>query len=339
MNCWMWKFLCLLTLCSYLYADEVNCECFNPKDHSSLSAERGPGYYLSGDLLLFVADEGGIGMATTGVPTSRATPSITSGKVLYPKVKIKPGFKVDAGWVSCHDGWDVFGQYMWFQSNQRRHTVESNEMVALFNPEPQTSYMTFVDSVEGRWFITSNTVDVGVGRKYWNSPYLSMRPHLGLKGAWQLQKLKVQYLHTNSTIESNIKMWQNFWGVGPQFGLQGTFYWTNVYSAYGNFSLSALWSRFHNEYKNQTRAANSNDEFTWNGLTDSEFYNVSPVMSIALGLRYDTWSTNRDYHFLVQGGWELQEWWSQNNFNTIYNNGVQGDLSFQGFTLKVRCDF
>lgn len=310
---------------------DCNC-CASPR------VQGGADVFIEADFILWVAREAGLGMATSGVPqSSQATQP--SGKVSYPNHKIKPGFKVGLGLVLDHDCWDIYATYTWFRSNQKKKTITNTteDMIALINPTPNSGLLTYATAVTGDWDLNFNNIDLSLGRNFWNSDYLSLRPHIGLKGSWQRQKFNLNY--TVSSDEDDIRMKQNFWGVGVRAGLDTAYYLSSEFSIFGDFALAALWSQFKNKHNNRTRASGSDDAYRWNSYWKGDYHNVSPVLETEIGIRWDTWLSQEEYHFLIQAAWELQEWWSQNNFNNDYTNGVRGDLSLQGFTLKVRFDF
>ncbi|MCH9612061.1 MAG: hypothetical protein S4CHLAM102_05440 [Chlamydiia bacterium] len=322
--------------------DNQKMEDYCMKEGNCCAAPRvngGADVFISADFILWIANQSGLGMQTTGVPTTRAAATLNKGKVFYPTSKVKPGFKVDLGVVLDHDCWDIFAEYTWFNSTYSKRSTTNSDAVALINPEPQTSWMTFVDSTSGKWNLRFNNIDLTMGRNYWNSEYLSMRPHIGLKGSWQRQNFDIDYTQTANAVEDKVRMKQNYWGVGLRSGLQSAFYFNKEFSLFGDFAMSALWSQFKNRNKIQTRALNSNDSYTWNAYNSGSYHIVTPVLEMALGLRWDTWISNEEFHFMLQAGWELQEWWSQNNFNNVYADGVRGDMTLQGLTIKARFDF
>lgn len=314
-------------------------ECCNPC--ASPRVQCGADVFITADFILWVAKEAGLGFATSGVPSAAPVSTQSQGKVTYPNTKIKPGFKVGLGLVLDHDCWDIDAEYTWLRSNQSTKTVTNttNDMIALVNTQSQNSHILNVTTASGSWDLTFNNIDLSLGRNYWNSNFLSMRPFVGLKGSWQKQNWNVNYLYTSDSLEDDAKMKQNFWGVGTRAGLEGAFYFNKEFSIYGDFALSALWSQFKNKHKIRHRTvgdATYQYRENWKG----SYHNVAPVLEMALGLRWDTWVSCEEYHFMLQAGWELQQWWSQNNFaNAAYNNGVRGDLSLQGLTIEARFDF
>ena len=79
----------------------------------------------------------------------------------------------------------------------------------------------------------------------------------------------------------------------------------------------------------------------------SEPQMVVPNMELALGVDWGTTLGNCGYYFDLRAGYEFQIWWNQWNarqfvtgaFDGNYNNvPVRGDLTLNGFTLKVQLD-
>ena len=72
--------------------------------------------------------------------------------------------------------------------------------------------------------------------------------------------------------------------------------------------------------------------------TELNTYEVRFVGEFQIGLRWEMWFYDDNYHFLIQAGWEEQVWLSNGNFIRLYND-VDGDLNLQGLDIKFRFDF
>jgi len=198
-----------------------------------------------------------------------------------------------------------------------------------------------------------NVLDLELGRDFYVSKFLTLRPFGGLKFSWQNQKYKVKYSDilfvgdqsdvpsslTTIPLGSNVKMdfKQKEFGVGLRVGMNTHWYFCKWLGAYGDFAMTALWNRFK-----ETREVEVNTpartEYDSEKIKD-KVYDVTAVLEIGLGLFFEWAFSNDNYMLYLSAGWEDQVWFNQNNMIFLMNNNAPGNLSFQGFTLKVGFGF
>ncbi len=297
----------------------------------------GADVFITADFILWTYRQEGLEFAMTG-----ATGTVTQqGSLHEPDFALEPGFKVGLGLNLGHDGWDVFAEYTWLTTDESNSVTDSNgTMVNLWAQGAAAQFMS------GRWDSNFNVIDLELGRNFFVSQYLTMRPHYGFKGTWQSQDYTVvSELRTDptdpNTLTQRRTMNQDFdyWGFGIRTGMDTAWHFNKSWSLYGNFAISALWSGFDIDRTDDTFDPNT-DTTTRTVNTNNDFSTVLPVLELAIGLRWETWFSNDDYHFGIDAGWEEQVWWGMNRY--IVLNQPQrdnGDLTFQGFTLKFRFDF
>ena len=245
---------------------------------------------------------------------------------------VEPGFKILLGWDLPHDGWDLLGQFTWLHADADDSTTRSNT-TALFNPQNDPLIEAKAD-----WKLKFNVIDLELGRNFFVSKYLKMRPFAGFKGTWQSEDYTVNYI-TNNIIRNDAKteIDQDYWGFGLRGGCNTAWHFTNSWSIFGNFAISALWSGFDVDRKD---ADNFLGIESVDVDTENNFHTILPVLELILGLRYETWFYYEEYHIAIDAGWEQQVWWGHNRYvviNQPQQNG--GDLTFSGLTFAVRFDF
>jgi hypothetical protein len=207
--------------------------------------------------------------------------------------KWAPGFKVGLGLNLGHDAWDLMAQYTWLNADHK-HTSK-NETTD--------------------WKLHFNVIDLELGRNYYVSQYLTMRPFIGLKGTWQKQDFK----HAVDK-KTDLHLDQDHWGLGIRAGFNTAWYLTKSFSIYGNLALANMWSEYNKNHENNAGVkTKAKDSYSNKHLTELE-----------LGLRWETWFYDDNYHFAIQAGWEQQVWsgWTHNE-----------DLNLHGLSLKLRFDF
>lgn len=326
--------------------------------------------FIDADFIYWTARQDGLSYAlTSNIPlTAAATENYqtyASGKSLYVNNKYSPGFKVGAGLILDHDGWDLYFQYTWFRTHPSSST-NSGYVVGtpgLDNILGFTSHAPFDDDGDSfrtaysTWKLSFNEFDLELGRNYYISQKLTLRPHIGFKGGWQNQKFNNYWTLAQPTeiafqwnsANYNIYQKNNFWNIGLRTGLDTSWMFTKNWSLFGDFAISTLWSKFTHKRKDVATTAGSS--VTTENLTDFQTLNnvdytkqLTPVIELALGLRFDWWFSDDDYRFRLQAGWENQVWFNTNKYKAIADRGAlyqerSGNLSLQGLTIEARFDF
>jgi len=143
-----------------------------------------------------------------------------------------------------HDGWDFFSQYTWWRSERResksRVTASDdfqNEVISnIFFPNGNNGMLETFRSNHARasWKMQFNALDLELGRNFWISKFLTLRPFVGMKFSWIEQSFRHKHrnifsqgntlaavpvfaLETDNTFSSHNKMDQ--FGVGMRSGL------------------------------------------------------------------------------------------------------------------------
>ena len=319
--------------------------------------------FITADFIYWTARQDGLAYARSGLvdyTEAVALGNTEHGETYYPATKFSPGFKVGIGLNLGHDGWDTLVNYTWYRSNHHHSIVMSEpsalspvplwEVATLGSSQADKNFLVLssfvnVGKASSSWSIHFNNIDWEMGRNFYISQYLTLRPYAGLKGTWMHQ-----YFSSNlgnfeqSDISSEVSaaamyQIQKFWGVGIRTGLDASWYMTKNWSIFSNTALSALWGRFYNSREDSVTLAVTETNRTIIN-TRSSFHTVKPVLEMQLGVRYDYWFCDDDYHFGIEAAWEEQVWFSQNQFIELLSpSGSSADLLLQGLTIDFRFDF
>ncbi|NNM43986.1 MAG: hypothetical protein HKM07_06550 [Chlamydiae bacterium] len=227
-----------------------------------------------------------------------------------------------------------------------------------------------------KWRLHYNTVDLEFGRNFFLGKNLTLRPHIGLRGAWLNQRLDNTYLpklgtvalgtpvslgafNVNSLAITNATMngEDEYHAVGLRAGADVYWNFTNHFAAYGKVSGSILYG-----YEEIEQNFTINTSVNVSGIPGSTSVNVNfPVdnnyratshttkttLQGILGLMWHTGFEDSGCHFYVSAGYEVNEWFHLNNFRTINENAFvfetktirKGNLGLHGLTVDVRLDF
>lgn len=334
--------VCLST--SYAFADDMQQTMKTVSVPPGTSpGEQGPDMFVSVDYTLWTARQAGLEYAVSNY-YSTPTSSPSRGSVYYPDWKLCSGFKVGLGAYLNHDMWDIQAEYTWFYNKHNGYkSADFNQGQAQSTwyvfPNEGSDVLNAAWSKWNNWF---NRVDVQLARNFFAGHYLALRPFIGLLGAWDCQWFDVQYVTTDqSSITYQWKNKQQFWGIGPYSGLDASFCFpvldqNNQWSIFLDTGFSLPWSQF--------KAKQVREDIT-HGTTgqdyENKFWNVVPMIELALGLRWETWWADNKWMFLLQAAWEEQVWFDHNNFFVMGGQGAvgNGNYTMQGLTLKAKVAF
>lgn len=261
------------------------------------------------------------------------------------------GFRAGAGYNFEYDQWDTQLYWTWFQARAHQRIEEFPQFVPVIggvlvteeiHPEFFAADLSkdFSQNAKIHWGLHYNMADWELGRRYWVSRGLSIRPFIGLKGGWINQSIHVEYgnLIINSALtqlSARERLKNNFWGIGPVGGANTKWKLGNCCAQYpsffGDFSASTLWGTWHCSdvylVTNGEKIAVSSRNSTLGALMFRGF----------LGLGWDVDFYNS--HFAAKLGYEMQFWVNQLRVATSQLVRLHGDLTLQGVTFNCRLDF
>ncbi len=304
--------------------------------------------FITADFIYWTTRQDGMGFVMSGFGNGIVNP--TKGQVHHIDWDFDPGFKAGIGFNLSHDGWDVFAQYTWLHTHPSTASVQKSSgdpsrlqvawNLGITNAQPASD--AALVKATATWDNHFNVIDLELGRNYFISQFLTLRPYFGLKGSWQDQDFKVTYLYDESISEPQttflMKNDMDFWGIGLRTGLNTGWFFYKNFSLFADFALSALWSNFEIERKDRRLRSTAPTNLVLIDV-DNDFHTIKAVLEFDIGLRYDLWFYDDEYHLGFQAGWEEQIWFSHNQLLRKTEEGAHGDLILQGLTVKIRFDF
>ncbi len=255
------------------------------------------------------------------------------------------GFRVGAGYTFEYDGWDTQLGWTWFRTDATS-TVPTKDHIVLSEFFGGFIDRDFADSAKVNWSILFNMFDWDLGKEFWVSKALSLRPFIGVKGGWIHQSIhsKWHVVFLNDPGDPRIvdfnaieDLKNNFWGVGPFGGINTKWKWgssdTRFVSLFGDFSAATLWGTWINRdiYKDPLPRRISTN------MKNSDFGAL--MLRGFLGLGWDADVGKGMTHVTVKVGYEMQIWFNQLRIATFQQLRLHGNLTLQGGTLNCRLDF
>lgn len=260
-----------------------------------------------------------------------------------------PGFRVGVGTGILHDEWDTRAYYTWFYT-------KGTDSVANAPGTVHSSFLGnfYVNNVDGNglsgpayekasidWKIHFNMFDWELGRSFWVSGALAMRPFFMVKGGWIHQFIHSEWQNPDLSLPvyfatgiENLK--NNFWGIGPGVGLNtkwNFFQNSGSFYLFGDFSAALMWGHW-----------SFSDVFEDN-LPQTIAIKVQPINGGAttvrtfMGFGWDLDCKERCYEISAKLGFETMVWLDQLQFYSFTGGRLVNELTLQGGTLELSFDF
>ena len=260
-----------------------------------------------------------------------------------------PGFRVGIDYGMPYDQWDTKVYYTWFY-NLGKDAVASDPGTV------HSSYLGnfYVNNLDGLgltgpayqsasidWTIHFNLFDWELGRNFWVSKALAIRPFLGLKSGWITQSIHSTWNNPNLTAPhyfnvgvENIK--NNFACVGPEIGINtlwNLYSHQNQFYLFGDFSGAILWGHwsFSDVYQNTLPQEIVVHNHTINSGCS--------MIRTFVGFGWDVPFNKNLYLFSLKLGYEMQFWLDQLQFYSFTGGRLVNQLTLQGGTLEFSFDF
>lgn len=318
----------------------------------------GADLFITADALFWRAEEDGLEFAEETFQDTNNPANLTDGRVLNPNFDWKWGFRVGIGYNMPHDGWDLYLDWVRFTSRNHKDNnvnppatpaVPTSTMFAINGSNSAGGPASNIQQAQTHWNLKLNMLDLELGREFFVSKWLTLRPFAGLRSAWIDQKVSNDYVLENSNGSSNtvydLDQRSRFWGMGIRAGMNTLWSLGGGWGIYANAAISLLPGRFHINYQQDSTVVATGIDTKHN--TKNHLNVARAVTDLALGLRWDTLSCDEAYHFAIRIGFEQHHFFGQNQFrNYGYDSTTRpisratiGDLSTYGITGGLEFGF
>lgn len=320
----------------------------------------GADVFITANFIWWKATQDGLSYASNGFAGTPTGADIfagaSSGKTKSVGEDWAPGFKVGLGLNLGHDGWDIFAQYTWLHNSNSNSVSVSTAVPIAQTGRVRSSYELErsgdFNRATANWDLHFNVIDLELGRNFYLSQFLTMRPHIGFKGTWQDQDMTFKYHGDNFQLPDSLGANQSVtgpyrakgstdtWGIGVRGGLNLAYYMAKSWSIYGNFAWTTMWTNYHKlDRKDTLFDTITGNNSTRVNISNDSLYTVKYIGEMELGLRWEIWFYDDNYHFAIQAGWEEQVWVNWGQFPVFSEQQTEHDLALHGLNLKFRFDF
>ncbi|QZA59310.1 Lpg1974 family pore-forming outer membrane protein [Candidatus Rhabdochlamydia porcellionis] len=291
-------------------------------------------FQISADALLWQLFEDGLSYAVE--TTSTGLPVGADGV----ESNYNWGFRLGLDWTLPHDNWDV--DLSWTHLISNRHGSSTADTTGA-TPNVLVKAQGFANATtvgyttaSARYHNRLDQIDLSLGREFFISKWVTLRPFFGLRADWLRQRFRTSYGSTATTpLDQSTNQRNKWWGIGIESGLNTQWSFCSGFSIYGNVATAI-------EYGLQKL------QLSESGGVDASFrrsYHICrPILDLQLGLGWDYNFCEDGFHFGLKLGWETHVYFDQSRFlsyNTVNysDNTSGGSLTYQGWTLHACFDF
>ncbi|NGX39187.1 MAG: hypothetical protein KR126chlam1_00509 [Chlamydiae bacterium] len=281
-----------------------------------------------------------------------------------PDFKWDFGFKLGLSHSSCHDGWDFGFLWTYYRGKANGHIEAEEEdnqtLIPLWSAfAPAQGSILYATDITHNWKLNLDLIDIQIGREFWTSKYLTLRPHVGVRLAYIKQHLNLQHKGgswSEEPFNNNMDIHNDFHGVGVIAGLESTWHLGCGWGFYGNLATSIVYGRFsidHDEWNKEASCSFAKTRFV---ETEDSFRASRAMLDLALGVQWTTMFCDCCYAFTAQLGWESHLFFHQNQMwrivrigdypDSLPNNTGEnvyhqrrGTLETEGWTFTVKFEF
>lgn len=224
---------------------------------AGFAAAQGIGFSIYADFIYWQSRAANLDFVESNVLMDSA-PVTSQGQVYYPSFSYMPGFKVGLAFDVGHDNWDINVDYTWLNGDGGKNSASGTYDEPYLAATRETIFEPGVNDelvqADGNFGYHYNLINLSLGRNYYISEYLTLRPYFGISGAWDKTSSLVHYTYyandageEGTYVSQNYN--QNYWGVGFNTGLNTAWCFDENWSIYGDFGILNLWSRFKTQAK------------------------------------------------------------------------------------------
>lgn len=298
----------------YIYRGPAATEDIIPEPSILEFAVEGPNFFVKADYLYWTAKQIGLVVAAS---------DSNLNNLLYPSWNAQSGFKLGMGSYLNHNGWEIEAEYTWFLNKNNEMTSSTNENQYLV---AGMESILPVYQIDRKWENQFNRCDLTFGKTLIIGHNLSLKPFLGIVGAFENQWLTLKYKQETESLYTQNTLMQKWKGIGPYGGFLSLF---NFSEAIKNNSISLLI-----EFGGALSLSNYK--------TTKKFTPLTPMLETTLGLAWKSWmGKNRNRNVTLSIAWEEQVWFNHNylSINNDVSRHRQGDLILQGLTISGEIGF
>lgn len=286
-----------------------------------------------------------------------------------------PGVRVGVGYdFGCHDQWDITAYWTYFRGTANNSssfpgkTNLSTRGQGFLTPTWGGGVLgTTLSKASGHWAVNLNLADLELGKNFFLSQAIAIRPFIAIRGASIDQNYTANYLAVYTIEDSSVneidvsaptrmRAHNDYLGMGPRIGADFIWHINCHWGLVAKFSGSLLYGRFYVDQDFDGYTIDNTGTFSVLDIAkfkwDNHFNRVRANFEESLGVQCE-WQF-RKWNCTIALLYEFAQWFEQNQLQrtTLAENvpptinpieiaasRQSTDLGLSGLTLELRCGF
>src|SRR3972149_2227392 len=307
----------------------------------------GEGFFVTGDFLWWQEDQDGLEYAVVTDVYTGPESVYNHGRVKEIGFEWGPGFRVGLGYNLPWDGWDLYANWTHFHKDSHSHvSAPSDKNVSPVWSAYLNTPKNRASEASAHYGLTYNILDLELGRNFFASHSLSLRPFIGIRGAWIDQDVRYKYEDLEVVFPSQGKDLHNklnndFNAGGFRAGFNTTWHFTRNWGIFGNISAALMYGEFHVSQKIKGPLLSGLIEELIDQKEEIDL--VRGNLELGAGLLWEAYFSKGRYHLALTAAYEVLQWFSQNQLIQFFdmqsinsagfvNQKKDGDLGLHGGT-------
>lgn len=250
------------------------------------------------------------------------------------------GFRAGLGKNLDFDKWDLYLYFTYYRSHVSgsAHAGLASTLIPLRGVTVQDEG---VGSAKSTYALDFYNLDLELGRHYYVSSKLSLRPFVGVKSAWIDQKQAIRYTAGSLGYNSaHVDDLCEYWGVGLRGGIKSRWHLGSGWRLEGLFAGALLYGFF--DIDHSEKLTPSRDDRV--KLEDNK-HRFIPTVQWRMGIGWGTYFNEKRNYLELGAAYEGMYWWRQNQMIKVYEyralryDNFSEDMSMHGLTLMGRLYF
>lgn len=314
----------------------------------ALQKQGGASYDIEASFLYYYAGEGGLDLANSaGLLTQEPGGDVVIGTGnsvgVRQSSKYEPDFAVGLG-VQLQE-WSSHLRYTWI-----RQTTSVGKSAPEADPRSLTGVWVlnnwfqqttpagqglFATSLFSSWHLAMDLADVMVGRDFFQSKRLIIKPFGGVRAAWIRQALRIgvdvpegvfSELTTAPIYSYNSSQ---SWGLGPRGGWESTVLLGKGFSCKASAALALLFTQYTKVYhEEQVASALSSPSLLRTTMRD--VCTMRPELDMGLGFGFASFLAQERFYLDIGVNYEFLLFWNQNMMRKLQDQSVSGSSASAG---------
>lgn len=254
------------------------------------------------------------------------------------------GFRFGLDYGMPHDGWNSTLDWTHIRNTSGAHPNAGNNFMLVYTPAfgaPPTQVAVTQSSK-----LKLDLLDLDLGRAFFTSKWLTLRPFAGLRASWIDQRYTTtskssDIVNVEQTRKNDTR------GIGLRAGVDAEWGLGSGFSIFTDGAIGLIYTRFEPTVRSLGTRATATGPSGYILMDDykKNYYKSVLNADLALGIQYEQLFSQDRYGIRFRAGWEQHLFVNQGMIPLTMQsiNGASdlsiGDLSVQGWTLSAKLDF